>query len=76
MILHLWDIAGEEVGTVGTDQGHVVTTGTLRPDEFIRLTVIEPGTLRVLSPADGDRWIIALAQEFRSEHAMGVLRDA
>ena len=39
------------------------------------ITVIEPNTLRVLTPVDGETWLRAIPYEFRSPYLMADFQE-
>src|SRR5437870_4049618 len=64
----------EVLGTVTVQDGRAVWHGFAPNDEITRDTnMLEPGTLKVVTPADGDRWLRALLNQFRSPYFRAVL---
>lgn len=53
------------VGTVALAGGRATATGDAR--RLLGSTVLEPGTLRELGPADGRKWLEGLRALFRGQ---------
>lgn len=74
MMLRYYNYDDEVIGTVTVRDGKAVGTGAGAQEDGT-LVVLEPGTLKKLSPADGDRWLTALAASMRGGHVRAELVD-
>jgi len=72
--LRYLDPKNHVLGETWVEDGHAAGSGIGMYDD--ELTVIEPNTLVVLTPADGERWLQGLWHMARTPYVRAIFVDA